>query len=85
MELSAETEPHEDKDLYHLAGGEQGQCSTRWALSVPESVAWTPQRPETRKSHAISPAAFSQHMGLDSIGALDAEGVDVIREGIIRA
>ncbi len=29
--------------------------------------------------------AFSQHMGLDSIGALDAEGVDVIREGIIRA
>ncbi|WP_233492090.1 hypothetical protein [Auritidibacter sp. NML100628] len=48
-------------------------------------MAWTPQRPETRKSHAISPAAFSQHMGLDSIGALDAEGVDVIREGIIRA
>lgn len=33
----------------------------------------------------LASRAFSRHMGFDSIGALDAEGANVLRQGIVRA
>lgn len=84
MECPAETEPQEEKDPRHLAGA-SGVELYPLGVECPrvEGMDSATARAE-EVARDLASRAFSRHMGLDSIGALDAEGVDVIRQGIIR-